>query len=173
MSTLIANTLQGINTIKYDGSTTAMTIDSAGRMGVSNPIYVWARRSSGNLSADGNIVWNTEMIDTASAYNNTTGIFTCPRDGHYEVHWHYLHRFNGYIRTTLLKNGSYVWGSSSATVLYSNNNDSGDEQQVSAFGIVNCSANDTLYIVISGRSGAADIYGSSNSHNGFMVKFLG
>jgi len=173
MSTLITTTLQGINTIKRDASTTAMTIDSNGRMGVSNPIYVWARRSSGNLSADGNIVWDTEMIDTASAYNNTTGIFTCPRDGHYEVHWHYLHRFNGYIRTTLLKNGSYVWGSSSATVLYSNNTDSGDEQQVSAFGIVNCSANDTLYIVISGRSGAADIYGSSNSHNGFMVKFLG
>ena len=173
MSTLITTTVQGVQNIKYDASTTAMTIDSNGRMGVSNPIYVWARRSSGNLSADGNIVWDTEMIDTASAYNNTTGIFTCPRDGHYEVHWHYLHRFNGYIRTTLLKNGSYVWGSSSATVLYSNNTDSGDEQQVSAFGIVNCSANDTLYIVISGRSGAADIYGSSNSHNGFMVKFLG
>ena len=32
MSTLIANTLQGINTIKYDDSTTAMTIDSSGRV---------------------------------------------------------------------------------------------------------------------------------------------
>ena len=32
MSTLIANTLQGINTVKYDDSTTAMTIDSSGRV---------------------------------------------------------------------------------------------------------------------------------------------
>ena len=30
MSTLITNTLQGINTVKYDANTTAMTIDSSG-----------------------------------------------------------------------------------------------------------------------------------------------
>ena len=36
MSTLITTTLQGINTIKYDASTTAMTVDSAGR--VSRPV---------------------------------------------------------------------------------------------------------------------------------------
>ena len=32
MSTLITNTLQGVNTIKRDASTTAMTIDSTGRV---------------------------------------------------------------------------------------------------------------------------------------------
>ena len=32
MSTLITNTLQGINTVKYDANTTAMTIDSSGRV---------------------------------------------------------------------------------------------------------------------------------------------
>ena len=32
MSTLITNTLQGVNTIKYDANTTAMTIDSSGRV---------------------------------------------------------------------------------------------------------------------------------------------
>ena len=99
-----------VNELQHTGGTSALTVDSSGRMGVSNPIYVWARRSDGSLTADGTIIWNDEMIDTANAYNNTTGIFTCPRDGHYEVHWHYLHRFNGYIRTTLLKNGSKLSG---------------------------------------------------------------
>ena len=42
MSTLITNTLQGVNTIKRDASTTAMTIDSSG---IINPkgcaFYMW------------------------------------------------------------------------------------------------------------------------------------
>ena len=173
MSTLITTTVQGVQNIKYDASTTAMTIDSNGRMGVSNPIYVWARRSSGNLSADGNIVWDTEMIDTASAYNNTTGVFTCPKSGHYEVHWHYLHRFPGYLRTTLQKNGTYIWGSGQQSIVYNRNVDSTDESQVSGMAIVNCSVNDTLSIYFVNRGGTSDIYGEQNSHNGFLVKFLG
>ena len=117
--------------------------------------------------------FDTEVFDTASAYNNTNGYFTCPRAGHYEVHWHYLHRFNGYIRTTLRKNDTYIYGSGGSTIIYTNNTDSGDEIMASGTAIVNCAVNDTLSIYLYNRSGSADIYGGSNSHNGFTVKFIG
>jgi len=163
-----------VDAIKHSGGTSALTIDSSGRVGVTNPIISWARKTdTTSYTTVGTIVWDTEMLDTAGAYNNSTGVFTCPKVGFYEVHWHYLHRANGYLTTTLQKNGSHVWGSGSQTILYSNNNDSGDQQQVSAFGVVNCSVSDTLSIRLNEISGASDFYGGSNSHNGFMIKFLG
>ena len=101
MSTLIANTLQGINTIKYDASTTAMTIDSNGR--VSQPDGVKILFSAG-LTSDigaGNITNNsssqdtftasspgsglTVLVDTASAFNGSTGAYTIPVTGHYRI----------------------------------------------------------------------------------------
>ena len=39
--------------------------------------------------------------------------------------------------------------------------------------LVNCAVNDTLSIYLQDTSASADMYGGSNSHNGFMVKFLG
>tara|TARA_Y100000114_G_scaffold153111_1_gene172497 strand:+ start:455 stop:982 length:528 start_codon:yes stop_codon:yes gene_type:complete len=170
-----------VTNIKAADGTSALTIaNSTGAVtqtvqpSVTTPILVWARKNDTNaITSAGTINWNVEMIDTANAYNNTNGTFTCPRAGHYEVHWHYLHRFDGYMRTTLQKNGSHVWGSGQATIIYSNNNDNGDENLVSAFALVNCAVNDTLSIYLQDRSSNADIYAGGNSHNGFMVKFLG
>ena len=167
MSTLAVDAITNVT------GTSALTIDGSGRMGVSNPIYCWVRKSNQSLSAAGTIVWDIEMVDTANAYNNTNGLFTCPRAGYYEVNWHYLHRFNGYLRTTVQKNNAHVWGSGSATILYSNNTDAGDEIQVAGMALVNCAAGDTLSIYLVNTSGSADLYGGSNSHNGFMIKFLG
>ena len=53
MSTLIATTLQGINTIKYDGSTTAMTIDSTGRVLTPARPAFGVRRDSSDQSITG------------------------------------------------------------------------------------------------------------------------
>ena len=173
-----------VTNIKAADGTSALTIaNSTGAVtqtvppSVTTPILLWARldNAAGNslTSADTTIVWNVEMVDTASAYNNTNGYFTCPRAGHYEVHWHYLHRFDGYIRTTLRKNNTYIYGSGGATIVYTNNNDNGDEIMASGTAIVNCAVNDTLSIYFYNKSGNADIYGGSNSHNGFTVKFIG
>ena len=169
-----------VTNIKAADGTSALTIaNSTGAVtqtvppSVTTPILVWARKSDASLSSAGTINWNVEMIDTVNAYNNSNGTFTCPRAGYYEVHWNYLHRFNGYLRTMLQKNGSHVWGSGQAVISYSNNANSNDESQVSAFGLVNCAVNDTLSIYLQDTSASADMYGGSNSHNGFMVKFLG
>jgi len=161
------------STIDLTSKVTGVLPVANGGTGVSSPILVYARKSNGNVSTASTIIWNTEMVDTAGAYNNTTGVFTCPKSGHYEVHWHYLHRFPGYLRTTLQKNGTYIWGSGQKSIIYNRNVDSTDESQVSGMAIVNCSVNDTLSIYFIGRSGTSDIYGEQNSHNGFLVKFLG
>ena len=163
-----------VDTIQNTGGTTGLTIDSSGRLGVPNPIIFYARKTdSNNYTTVGTIVWNVSIIDTASAYNTSTGLFTCPKAGYYEVQWMYLSRFSGYLRTTAQKNGSHVWGSGQATIIYNNNYDNGDEQMVFGTTIVNCAVNDTLSIRLEDKNSNADIYFGGNSHNGFTVKFLG
>jgi len=163
-----------VDTIQNTGGTTGLTIDNAGRLSISNPIIFYGRKNDASAyTTIGTIVWNVSMIDTASAYNTSTGLFTCPKAGHYEIQWMYLHRFSGYLRTTAQKNGSHVYGSGSETIIYNNNIDNSSEQMNFATAIVNCAVNDTLSIRFENKSGNADIYFGGNAHNGFTVKFLG
>ena len=162
-----------VDTIQNTGGTTGLTIDNNGRLGIPNPIIFFGRKSDvSTYTTVGTIVWNVSMLDTANAYNTSTGLFTCPKAGHYEIHWHYLQRGSGYLRTTAQKNGSHVWGSGAATIIYANNT-SDEEDQRTAFAIVNCAAGDTLSIRLEDKNNTANFYGGSNSHNGFTVKFLG
>ena len=93
MSTLIANTLQGINTIKYDANTTAMTIDSNGRVSQPDGVKILFSATLTSTIAAGGISNNsasqdtftgsspggglTTEVDTASAFNSSTGVYTC------------------------------------------------------------------------------------------------
>ena len=162
-----------VDSIQNTGGTTGLTIDSNGRLGISNPIIFYGRKDdASNYSTIGTIVWNVSMVDTANAYNTSTGLFTCPKAGHYEIHWNYLQRFTGYLRTTAQKNGSHIYGSGQQTMIYGYNASS-EEDQRTAFAIVNCAAGDTLSIRLEDKNNTANFYGGSNSHNGFTVKFLG
>ena len=162
-----------VDTIQNTGGTTGLTIDSAGRLGVSNPIIFYGRKDNvSSYTTVGTIVWNVSMVDTASAYNTSTGLFTCPKAGHYEIHWNYLQRSDGYLRTTAQKNGSHIYGSGSATMIYGWNG-ANEEDMRAATCIVNCAVGDTLSIRFEDKSSTADIYFGSNSHNCFTVKFLG
>jgi hypothetical protein len=162
-----------VDTIQNTGGTTGLTIDSNGRLGVSNPIIFYGRKNDvSSYTTVGTIVWNVSMVDTASAYNTSTGLFTCPKAGHYEIHWNYLQRQDGYLRTTAQKNGSHIYGSGSATMIYGWSS-ANEEDMRAATCIVNCAVNDTLNIRFENKSSNADIYFGNNSHNGFTVKFLG
>ena len=65
MSTLITTTLQGINTIKYDASTTAMTVDSSGRI---------LQPAKPALFAQGNTEGNVTYANSADVAFATSGI---------------------------------------------------------------------------------------------------
>jgi len=104
MSTLIATTLQGINTIKRDANTTAMTIDSAGRVfqpakpimslrgaatfSSSNPFSTdTAPNTSGDIAGLSNFrevtSWTQTHINQSGMYGND-GRLTAPVAGIYE-----------------------------------------------------------------------------------------
>ena len=101
MSTLIANTLQGINTIKYDANTTAMTIDSNGRVSQPDGVKILFNATLTSTIAAGGISSSstsqdiftgsapggglTTEVDTASAFNSSTGVYTIPVTGHYRI----------------------------------------------------------------------------------------
>jgi len=101
MSTLITTTLQGINTIKYDANTTAMTIDSNGRVSQPDAVKILFSATLTSTINAGGITNNsssqdtftasspggglTVEVDTASAFNGSNGGYTIPVTGHYRI----------------------------------------------------------------------------------------
>ena len=91
MSTLITTTLQGINTIKRDASTTAMTVDSAGR--VSRPVIpAWnvSLNSPQSHSSNSSFVVNWDKTSGNSNFIQggctiSSGTITVPVAGLYQV----------------------------------------------------------------------------------------
>ena len=124
MSTLIATTLQGINTIKYDASTTAMTIDSGGRVKMPNQVLFQAVSEtvdgSGffisyavDSSSDGytmNLTNIGGILNIGGHFNTSTGVFTAPIAGIYELHFGFASRDGAAGRKIgqMYKNGNFV-----------------------------------------------------------------
>ena len=81
-----------INTIKHTGGTTAMTIDSAGR--VLQPTKIcWMVTSGGGFTIAGasetaKCPWDqTPIVNIGSAWNSTNREFTAPVAGTYRISW--------------------------------------------------------------------------------------
>ena len=164
-----------VDTIKEGtGTNTALTIDSDGRVGFANPILVQAYMTTTMTSA-GIFIWNNKIIDTANAYSTSTGQFTCPKAGYYEVSFNYLARnINAGHRVNVRKNGTKqgVDSSNSLASLVWSVYPSGNEVNLAASTIVECAVNDLLDVHLTAIN-AGDIYGNANAHNNMTIKFLG
>ena len=78
-STLRVNELQNLN------GTSAMTIDTAGRiLQPAKPVWT-ATLTSGDISSTADIVFNNEVLDQGGGYDTSTGKYTAPITGIYWV----------------------------------------------------------------------------------------
>ena len=89
MSTLIANTLQGINTIKYDASTTAMTIDSSGRVFQPTKPAACFHYQGSNLAGANIVPLNTQTV-LQGGMSMSSNAITLPVSGLYVIGYHHL-----------------------------------------------------------------------------------
>ena len=70
-----------VQNIKHTNNTTAMSVDSTGRVTTPARPAFMARRTS--LQSAGVIIFDTAMINIGSHYNTSTGVFTAPVAGLY------------------------------------------------------------------------------------------
>ena len=117
----MASTLK-VNTIAHSGGTTAMTIDSGGRMVQSNrPLFFANAKNTANSSASwttggnsGNnftpIPFDTEIIDRTNSFDPSTFKFTVPVAGDYLFYaWGISGNTDNWLRLNmvLLRGGNY------------------------------------------------------------------
>ena len=87
MSTIVSTNVNATNiqsdTIKHSGGTTAMTIDSTGRvLTPARPAFNAHRETGSNISS-GTFVFNSITVNIGGGFNTSTGKFTAPVGGTY------------------------------------------------------------------------------------------
>ena len=157
----------GVQTIQHTNGTDAMTIDSSGRVSVSQQIGFLAEGSasyqpytSGDTLAY-NLVTNNGQYNNGGHYDTSTYKFTCPVAGLYFFH------------ASLYANAIYSGGirlqhddSSDATVDdYRHYDTDTRAKQVSA--VIKCSVGDKLYVTVEG--GVSAYLGTYGRFCGYFI----
>lgn len=139
-------------------------VDASGRVTLPYQPAFSGRRTGG--AGTGVWVADSAQINRGGHYNTSTGVFTCPVAGAYAVFWQALgYRTPGYGYCRVYQNGVVT----SQFCHWNLNADSWANPSLNA--VMNCSANDTLYLnidVVSGNGGAYTGY-----HNTMSIFLLG
>tara|TARA_R100001440_G_scaffold65512_2_gene86378 strand:+ start:485 stop:1012 length:528 start_codon:yes stop_codon:yes gene_type:complete len=98
-----------VDSIKHSGGTSALTIDSSGRITQPNLPCFFAERTSSYSSTTSytEVVYNLAHINRGSAYNTSNGRYTVPVTGIYQVSWNDI----GDVGQTVYRSRLYVNGS--------------------------------------------------------------
>jgi len=97
-----------VETISHTNNTTAMTIDSSGRILQPNLPCWFAERTSSfsSTTSFAEVVYNLAHINRGSAYNTSNGRYTVPVTGIYQVSWNDI----GDVDQTVYRSRLYVNG---------------------------------------------------------------
>ena len=154
-----------VDAIKHSGGTSAMTIDSSGRiLTPARPAFnVWY--SGSNISSTNTIVWNNEEVNVGSHYNTSNGRFTAPITGIYFFSWFAVSTGSDTnFGTRLAVDGSvssHIWTFSNAT----------DAQYEAGSGSAMVSLNASQYVTIRVENGT--MLGGANYHNNYCGYLIG
>ena len=165
------NRVSGTNSfIVQIGGNNLFTVDAYGRVNAGyNPVFQGTGRASGTvftgsgLLVPGTWIPSTVSINISSSFNTSTGIFTCPAAGIYEVTGTVISL--GYSPETTQqmnwwKNGSDTGISARAKNISTGANSS--QIPMTATGFIQCAVGDTIQLVVAAdSSGVIDYQNSS------------
>lgn len=147
-----------VNTIANASGTSAVTIDSSGRITNSTPVYA---QGSHNVDNSGTVTFTTRMITSGGCtFEDSNTAMKVPVDGLYMIHFDCLgDTGSGNLQISAKKNGTTI-GSS-----FTQDTDSGNDG-VSKTILSVLQADDKITFVI--NAGAS--HGNSQYNNFFVVK---
>lgn len=141
-------------------STGAPTWDSSGRFFTPSQPAFYGFRNGGNVTGSTTVVHNAVITNIGSHYNASTGVFTCPVAGVYEVMVGGHAENSQPIAMQIKQNGTVKSEEYANGAAYS---------AVSAFAILSCAANDTITHVVS----VGTFWGGNDSGLRMSVKLIG
>ena len=143
-----------VDQIKNAAGTAAMTIDSSGRVFRSVvpafSVYLNSTHNIASAATDEKIVFDTEIFDHGSGFNTTTGEYTVPVTGLYQINFNLNFSGSGqtarYVRGRLYKNGSYSSDMVQVHNHLSDESGNADYAQCGLSTVLDLTANDVLSV---------------------------
>jgi hypothetical protein len=160
-----------VTAIKHSGGTSALTIDSSGRILFPNKPAFSASRDAGHVTVGNFIVFDDVRVNIGSHYNASDGKFTAPVAGNYAFFFYAMsnHSLNNVnIAVEFWKNGSYL-GDASPLGRQSSDYSFG---QISGHIMLTLAASDYIQVKNAGGTDST-LYATGNAHNEFSGFLIG
>ena len=163
-----------VDTIQNTGGTTGLTIDSSGRAKLPNVPCFHVYNDNTNFSSTSVSKWtaNVTVIDNGNNFDLTNNRFVAPVAGHYYMAWSALFRtVTSGFRVWWYKNGGIYTNpdDTAASDIYMSIS---GQSMGTMTGVFNLNASDYVEVYYQ-SSGAGDIYGNDNMHNGWTGHLIG
>lgn len=149
-----------------------LNIDSSGRVTTPFQPAVFAQRTAGNYSSSSVIVFNDVLLNVGNHYSNSTGRFTAPVAGVYQIICHGImgtgtNGSTAQADLSIRKNGSIY------TTAHNNHTDAWDNSVIQCF--ISLAVNDFIEVFVSPTSPTiffgANI--STQAYNGLSITLIG
>ena len=156
----------GLTEIQHTNGTSAMTVDSTGRVNLPQLVAFTAyvnNNSSANVSVGSKVPYDVAIINKGNGYNTSTYVFTAPVAGVYWFSYSVWCAQSSTGRTGFYKNG-VAYGRSDYPIGTRNQASASDNDSASS--AIELAANDT--VDIRAYSSSVDVFGT-NYFSGYLI----